>query len=535
MKEIHLSHSSESVFRIIRDLYEADKEHCLEDMITRVDDTRIETADRNVFVLSDEEEVSEHGDYAFTKKGATWFNTLRDTTGGVVDNGNRTWIKFIEDVSRRFHDKYAFLEYFHDKNRERDVKEATERTIIASLCETLGVEYDNIIKTAGDISYAFYGVTLKLVLSKNGFFQPVLAKMLFSNGRAMKQDVAERIIHSLTTQEGTNEAKLRRRAKSRENREFKIEEINNLLVEFFDELKTDGNLMDYLILAGEEDLNAIRLLEGYDASPIICDNIKLLNLFYADWPSHGFDITADGEPIYRFTFGPGELVSMTCACGEQIICDNRITCVNKEEETETEFVLDISHSKEQFGLDAEELAYLSIHSPTRCHALPIRCPENIRHIGGCHRRRCLADTVSFDNSGRLYCDDCPFVEVITHVDGKPTLTETLVYSTNSRRLVTRDSVRSCEICNRPFDNLTTGGICSVCGSLQSENITPGSPNERRAKRLYRNYSHMLSLSNRFFSKKPRMCAEDEQIVVFRLGKKNYLYDKRTGSFKRIKL
>ncbi len=532
MKEIHLSRSSESVFRIICDLCEADREHCLDDMILRASDTEIETRDGNLFILGEDRDDAGDGDYAFDKHGASWFRPLREGASENTDTGNRAWIKFIEDVSRRFHDKYAFLEYFHDKTKVQAANESVDEDIVASLCRMLGITCDGIEKADNDIHYGFFGVTLKLILSKNGFFQPVLAKMLFSGGRALKSELAARIIPALTTADSA--ARDATRATTRRGRDYKLEEVNTLLTTFFEELKAEGDLMDYLLLNSEEDEETLRNLEGYDATPIVCDNVKMLNLFYADWPSRGYDVLADSTPIFRFVFGPGNLLTLTCACGDVLIRDNVITCpVTYEGETEYEMELDPAAYRHNFGLDTQELAYLTSHNPARAHAFPIICHENIRVKGGCRRHRCLSDTLTFDATGRRYCADCPYAEVISRVDGVRCLTSSLVYSAGSHRPVKREDITYCAACARPFDDMQGERTCPVCRTLEMGKDEKDSPDYRRARKIYNTYAYMLPLTRRIFCHGARLGAEDEQVVVLCLGRRQYMYDKLTRKIRRM--
>ncbi len=529
MKEVRLSKSSESVFNIIRDLHAADTAGCLSDMIFRVTETEIETQGGLLFILG-EDIGSASGDYAFREDGASWFTPLRESNAADVNSGNRAWIAFIEQVSQRFHNNYSHLEYFCDKSRARVVSESTDRAVATALCKLFGIKHDGIQKVAEDVNYAFLGATLKLMLNKNGFSQPVLAKVLFSNGRPVKCEVAEEILASLTTSD-TN-SKHSGKTFSRKADVDRTEEINDLLSAFFAGVGSEGDLLDYLILNGEEDNDIVRALEGYDDAAISCDSVKLLNLFSVNWPGRGYDVLRDDTPLFRFVFGLGDLVSLTCNCGDILIGDGYAVC--HDEGGDVALALDLTKYKSDFGLDSDELAYIKSHSPAANHAFEVTCRENIRTTGGCRRYRCQSDTLTFDGGTRRYCADCPYAEVISYVDDKPYLTSKLVYSSNSRRLTTRLNVVNCSVCGRPFDNLPHGArICHTCSTLIPGVILEGSREEKRAHDLYRTYSYMLPLGARMFSHGTRLCAEDEQIVVFRVGEKCYMYDKRDGSFRHI--
>ena len=95
-------------------------------------------------------------------------------------------------------------------------------------------------------------------------------------------------------------------------------------------------------------------------------------------------------------------------------------------------------------------------------------------------------------------------------------------------------VRECMCCKRNFsvrsakkeDDKHLCPLCELTDAVATKTDELDPEDKAEAKRLYKQYAKILSVWKRAFSAfKPKYCFEDERLIVFVVGKKQYRFDK----------
>ena len=121
-----------------------------------------------------------------------------------------------------------------------------------------------------------------------------------------------------------------------------------------------------------------------------------------------------------------------------------------------------------------------------------------------------------------FCSDCPYPEIVyTDVSGEKHYTPAMLFAKDKMNLVNSSDAVICAVCGRGFSKESIKyGKCKYCTQLLSGD------NVETSKLAYKKYKSILPLWVRLsalFSKKS--CIEDDEVILFSLGKNVYLFNK----------
>ena len=131
-----------------------------------------------------------------------------------------------------------------------------------------------------------------------------------------------------------------------------------------------------------------------------------------------------------------------------------------------------------------------------------------------------------DGKEHIICRNCEYPEVVSHVKNEHGVTETVLTCTLDfdrwkMQLIKVENKNSnyCRCCGRELPESSEKTECNLCSAVKSAD------DDKNAKALYKKYSYMLSYTKRVFGKRPKLCVEDEELILFRLGESIYKFDK----------
>jgi hypothetical protein len=242
-----------------------------------------------------------------------------------------------------------------------------------------------------------------------------------------------------------------------------------------------------------------------------------------------FYIYVEDRRAFRVKVGPNDSVTFFCTCNDENNClidANVITC--KSPKTGMITKIEINPKKSDLGLNASTLELIRSESGFADHCFPVSCSELMRRNINCTRYRCKCNTIRFDVDGkpRFKCADCPYPEVVyRHPDGKLSYTPTLKFNTDTLS-ATESNTDTCRVCGRSYliTDLNSDFLCPFCASAYDA-AESGDATEEQYK-TYKRYAGVIPLSKRFgVSRKKKYCFENDDRLVFILGKNKYFFDK----------
>jgi len=490
----------------------------------------------DVFTLGDngEETASEQ---KLTDKGASWFARIRKIASGTkkkgeviedVDVAGNKWIKLIERITELFHKKYSFLEYCQ-KSGENQRTAEEDKARIKKLFSDYYKELKYVISrpaNVGNSSLDLYGATVKTAVTDGTKDEStVICKLVFEKTEddtfiPLPSDEVESINKLLTTfdEEGDDtladaEGQIRIR-----------ESLLSVLENFFGGMDKEGinDISDYVSYAAEEDRRNIEVLVEHGPSNEVslrCTGVKLLSIFHCKWNVRKYVIcnAVTGKPLFECSFGIGNGISVKCVCcGEDIIKNEKFVVDG--------IIYDIRDNDKEILNNGKN----GLKSLFRRHGFTVSCGElNIKNPS-CSKTVCEAGCITLkDKSGKIrkVCKNCEYPEVLSYVniDGivTPVLTETLEFDRWRLCLTPKTKSNLCACCGREIPETENFRYCSLCREIIDDEIKEN----KKARTLYKKYSYMFSFVKRAVGGRPRVCVEDEETILFRLGNNIYKFDK----------
>lgn len=466
--------------------------------------------------------------FAFKENGATWFKGLR---GESKENDDAVWTTFIENVGIEYHKRFSVVEY------KQQAKTAKEKEELFNDCQNISDEFIKLfypqfsgkteVRQVEDevVEEDVYGIAMRIELSGGtGASLPILGKVYFNrNGRemrAIKSSIAANI-----------DENLKKVIPDDDNDESAAlpDDVIDVTLNAMDNLINDANLnfADYLCYSDKSDVKAVNGLLAKlsrDAMEIECQRVDILYVTHIKAKSFTSDVSVGGAAAFRLNLGLNGSVTISClncADGEEIVNRNEIEYQSASGEIKTAY---LNVELEKFGLTDEEIDDIKQNSDLAKHFEKITCMKNPRHLG-CEAYKCKSQLFEVvDGDVRVNkCIDCPYPEVVyVENDGTRKYTPNLVFVNDLMKMVDfDDSVAKCNLCGRFFTKeRLKKSKCKVCDVIYN------SYKDADGKVLYKKYQNLIPLGTRFvnvFSNKS--CAEDEELIMFKIGNKIYAFNK----------
>ena len=122
----------------------------------------------------------------------------------------------------------------------------------------------------------------------------------------------------------------------------------------------------------------------------------------------------------------------------------------------------------------------------------------------------------FLNISESFCADCPNPEIVYTDKTGAHFTRLLTYVPTEGAMVSTAETKLCTSCERPFRSDGKATMCSFCSKF----------NHDEAVENYKKYREILPVTLRLFSGKgEKLCLEDDEILLFRLGDNKYIFHK----------
>ena len=476
------------------------------------------------------------------RDGATWFKGVRENQN---ENAMGMWLNLLELVSAEYHKKYSCVEYI--------------KTDLAFPADTLGMFKTRIRQVVCALGYAVsdvqlaprqdsmedvYALSLRVELfigagepkpllcklyfrHKNGVFSPIHAEEALS----MDTSIADVVSHGTDGSHNTDS-----------EHSMIVDDVLHMLSRFI-KGEMELGFTDCMIITNETDRqNFERFLRNEldeevflrndmgDEISFECRKLKVLGVSHTQWLDPAFHVYVDGQKAFLAKIHADNTLSMFCCCDDlnNRLIDRNTIPYHSEETGETERIfLDIAEP--DLGLSADQLDIIRTSSAFSEHFVPISCDETKRRGIECARYLCKPSALQFVVNGKTCykCADCPYPEVVYYdPTGKPLYTPLLHFDAETLTVVHKDTL-SCALCGRTYsgENMDENAFyCNFCSSaIESAKAKSVSADRRNA---YRAYSAMLPLTLRIsnvFGKK--MCFENEDRLIFFVGKKNFFFDK----------
>lgn len=477
-------------------------------------------------VFTDEKEQIRHG---FEKDGATWFKPLR---GEYVQNNDAIWTSFIETVGMEYHKRYSVLEYQQQpKTKEKKAIDFEyNKNLVDNFCKSFYPEFfqnTEVVEVEGeDTKEDIYGVSLRIELSGGtGASLPVLCKVYFSKSGKIMEPIQGFVAQGIDA----NLAEIIPED-SENNQTISEDGIIDTTLTAMDNLINNRNInfADYICYSGESDDKAVQKLLSqlsHDDIELECQRVDVLYITHIKTSISLYDVKYNGRPLFRVRNDLNRALTLYCAnCGshEKLIDVNHISYRVGEEE----ITVILQPELEDFGLTPEQIVEIKEYSKFKNHFLHISCFLEGR-CQECNAIKCISQLFDADSSEAvLYkCKNCPYPEVVyTTLSGEKKYTPALRFTKDTMGLVDiKDpnvEIEKCSCCGRYFSkSVIKMGLCPTC--LKSED-----DQDEEKKALYKKYKSLLPLSVRLlsiFAKK--FCVEDEELIIFVIGKKKYAFNK----------
>lgn len=477
-----------------------------------------------VFVPGDDRADLELDDINMTGEGATWFGVLR---GGENKNQNAVWVSFIETLASRYHKQFSLVEYMErpaeaaeEERKSRLLAEYADRLTAALFPELVG-RYTVRKLTPQESAEDIYGVSMRIELSGGaGAAVPVLCKVYFKKTGHSMVPVSETEAQKIN--EYLRAVKAPSNADGRGGKDATLVDEALVALESLIEGRESISFADALCYDAKEDAAAVKMLvDGSHEGNVTleCTRVKTLGVLHLKWNIAAADLCIGDRRLLRVVAGEGGRVTMNCLnCrkGYGLIENNE---VRLQDENGTERVVTLDPGKPDLGLAKEKLQLVRESKRFREHLFRIVCKENLRNEN-CSAIVCEDEAFGFESDGKkIYkCKDCPYPEIVYRgTDGAARYTPSLVYARDKGALVDRSAVRYCSLCGRAFSaNVMQGARCRLCDSTDDGG--------KEAEETYRRYADILSVGRRLSAGK-KYCYEDDEMLVFVIGKKKYVFDK----------
>ena len=462
--------------------------------------------------------------------GASWFNCFRD---GETDNSMSGWLELIETVAAYYHKEYSFVEYVQN-SAMRNADEVEEcRKSIRRVADRLNLPIGRIVSAATEDSVEdIYVVTLRMELYGGaGEPRPVLCKVYFQyrNGAFTPLRQSEALKSEIFVNEVISEQKGASRSSFDDQNETEV--VDNVLnsIERLITGKMQNTFTESVLIANQIDMDTIQDLldvEPQDEVRLECKKLKVLSINHIRWIDTAFNLYIDSQKTFLAKISPNNSMSWYCCCNSEdnkLIESNVITCRSEDGITE-EISIDVS--KDDLDISDDAVERIVKESAFAKHSFEVSCSELSRRHIQCKQYRCECNTVLFEADGLMKrkCADCPYPEVVLHYgEGESAYTPTLNFDAKTLQPVAQ-STTACRFCGRTYitEAPPSTFLCDFCQraitSCENGSVGP------EARITYRKYAGMLPLSARIGAK-GKYCFENEDRLLFVVGKNKYLFDK----------
>ena len=464
-------------------------------------------------------------------EGASWFSGFR---GGDNNSIMGTWHNLIETVATNYHKEFSLAEYLYDAKLRKTEMLGQCKKMIQNIVTTLKLPCTKIVGAAAqDGLEDLYSVSLRMELFGGaGEPRPVLCKLYFRNqgGTILPLEAEEALlkdeyIREIVEKQQPNNQQLEDNATAIVD--HVLNAVSNLI---------GGNMAcnfaDSVLIQNKVDEDAVMELvnlEPQDEVYLQCKKLKVLGINHVMWTDTAFNIYVGDKKAFLAKIGLNNAVNLYCCCNSgdtKLIENNVIVCKSEEDGNVTR--VRIHPDEEDLGLDSDTLDMIHSESSFAHHFFPITCSELGKRHMDCLRYRCDSNTIAFEVDGKIRrkCIDCPYPEVVyRYGDGRVAYTPLLSYDTQTRSVV-EEETSNCRFCGRSYlpQEVSANNLCNFCEDALDK------ANSGKADQItgstYRRYAAMLPLGARFgVGKNAKYCFENEDRLLFVVGKKKYFFDK----------
>lgn len=495
------------------------------DVIESIDGNIIKLANSNKEFEYVETDSPNRGEsFGMTSRGASWFAGFRDEE---IDDSDSSWKTLIESVASNYHSKYSYVEF---KEKTYEIDEQTNKENILLIVDFLNTLFTKIKPSFSSLDIEkenknniddIYCASLKMAVDNgSGEAKIVLAKLFFRQENKTlvplsadeSSDMKEHI--SMVLGENSGEPY--------EIESNKIDAVvgaveNVINGEDFDQYFSVSSLED------DEIINKLIEKGPNDEVELNCRSVKVLGISHIRWSKNLYVFKHDGRPLLKFEIGIDKKLKAYCVnCGNTLLVTNNTVLMK---EGYNNIVLD--NNLPNLGLSIEEIESINNNSIISDHLFEVQCTKTETKRNGCSKICCAKQVVEID--GVKKCKNCPYPEIL-FVDEHHNyhLTKNLFFIRDAMKMVPSEDAKVCYCCHRYFSTESIKNtMCKFCNSVfRFEDNASNSTKAKNAIKLYRTYKNILPISIRvrnLFSKK--YCFEEEDIIIFKLGKNEYLFNK----------
>ncbi len=476
---------------------------------------------RYEYVLTDKKrEESQEVRHGFEQDGATWFKALR---GDKLPDDDAIWNSFRSNLVIEYHKHFSVVEYKKQPPTVDEKKRAlaTAKLAVQRFCNTfypdLGAEIELVQKEASDAFENIYGISLKIEISGGtGASVPVLGKVYFSRKDKMLEPLAKGFAESI--EQNINKVI----PDEDDTPPMRDDSVFDDTLNSLDAIINGAgyNFADYLYFANEEDNKVIDgLLKklSHDSFELECQRVDVLYITHIQTNAFEFSAYVQGVRAFDVRIGVNESVSISCGncAGKAMLVDrNQIQYADAKGSAK---VANLDFSREGLGLSQNALEQIRATGAQRDHFISVSCSKI-----GCLVHKCRSQIFEVDVNGEIrnVCKDCRRPEIVyTTMSGEKLYTPSLTFAFDKLELVGKKvETAKCSVCGRAFSrSALRTGKCPTCIKADKEA-------DDAAKARYKTYKNFLPILARLGGG-TRACYEDEEILLFVVGKKRYVFNK----------
>ena len=486
----------------------------------RFDDGKIVYGE-NEFVLQGRQDSAEVK-AAVTQEGANWFKGIRDNS--AIGNSNSKWVETVSEIAKLYHKQYPVVEYAPiEGDSDIDAEDVKEKILSCFFPNKSAAAFtvdESIKKNAED----FYAVSIRMSLNAGtGAPVPALCKVYFKKVKDMFSPVSKKSageIENFLKNVMPSES-----ATDNSDGAMIIDTALDALYKCVQSSSSNANFGKYLYY-GEKERAITDLLKNskHDDVVLYCSEMEVKGITHIVLKSYTFDMVENGKAKFRITVGLNNNLNVQCLdCKKMLIVNNEINYKYNDEKR----TVSLNLSAANMGLTDDQLVEILNSGHFAKHQMIISCPDNVRAgANGCTRTHCENNSICMETEeGTVYkCKNCPYPEIVyTLPDGEKCFTKDLVICKNrlgEATLAKPDDVKICPVCGRKF--IGSEERCPTCLKFDLSN----SVSLKTAAKVYKKYRNILPVSVRLFSAfKKKYCIEDEEILLFMLGRKKWIFNK----------
>ena len=486
---------------------------------------------------------------SMSESGASWFSAMRGEKEDPHNKASNKWNAMITDLSTDFYKSNPFL-YYEDLNDYNRGGKTEDR--LRAIVETFFDENEVSITEAQDNAiHDIYAASLRLEVGNSiGVPLPILGKLYCSMNQAGKLEFLS-VDRASKLEENIGSAQEPEGEQAETNGSMCVK-ILEALSGMLNQQDQERNHLERNLVFNEDNINAInKMVDSVSGDgreiPLEIKSIKINTIMWIKTKAKQYDICFkkythhETEPVLRATVF-FDKITLTCVgCVKQLIEDDVINYVTKKGmEKKIEIGFDeggIFLLKDGRRLDQESATAAIAEAKEqlfRDHLRKAVCEACAIHDGcvgyPCKKSQLFAK--SFNPSEHAFtevvrCKDCAYPESFVELgENAAYLTDSVFFDVNSRKILAKydeDGVKqyvTCSICGRSFLKKGAEEYCDLCKQIAYEEDGKISAQ----KRLYRKYAGLLPLRRRIFVLDKR-CVEDASVIVFRLKRKYYVFDK----------